>query len=1145
MKKSHTTLVLSASDLSNHAACAHRTQLDLAALSGRVIQPGFRFQMPEILQERGRLFEEQYLDKLKSEGHSVFQPIENASQSTVDQTIAAMHRGEDIIYQAALRNDRWQGRADFLRKVAKESDLGNWAYEVYDSKLAQETRTGTILQLCLYSELVASIQGVMPQYMHVITPEEGITKQSYRLDDFLAYYRLEKKRLEKAVMSNPTGLVSYPTPCDHCDICSWWQHCDTQRRQDDHLSYVAGLSNTHVNELSKQDILTLQNFAQTPLPLPFKPTRGVSATYTKLREQARVQLQARETGDLVLEKLALIEGQGLYRLPAPSQNDMFFDLEGDPFVGTGGLEYLVGWTANDANASYRHTWAFNATEEKLAFEQFIDEAIMRWEDDPGMHIYHFTGYESGALKRLMGKYATRENEVDRLLRGGRLIDLHGITKQSLRIGLETYSLKELERFHRFNRNLDLKDAASAKRVLEELLERNDPGAISQKIKEQVALYNQEDCLSTQHLRNWLEEIRDQWINEGKEISRPVSGTGQASEQLTEHQQRVTALYDQLTIGIAIGKQERSKEEQARWLLANMLDWYRRESKAGWWEYFRLCELGEEELLEEKAALAGLTFKKQLSKTPRGVVVDEYQFEPQEFDIKVGDEVKATGGSKLGTVKSIDAKARLISVEKGSKVASIHPTSIFQHSEIPDKVKEEAIFRIASWVAANEIDASGDYRAARDLLLNYPPRTKTVFTYNADPQQKAVQWLSALTEGVLPIQGPPGAGKSHTAAQMIIDLLKQGKKIGITAMSHKVITELLHKTLSAIEKANSLSKEKIQATIYQKVSTLSLSPVDGITEVKDNPIIVDAILSGAANVAAGTPWLWAREDLFNSVDVLIVDEAGQLSLIDTIAVSQATKNLVLLGDPQQLQQPQQGTHPEGTEVSALEHILDGKKTIEPDKGIFLDTTWRMHPKVCELVSELFYDNRLEPQPALINQAITGTTQFSGAGLFYVPVQHAGNQSSSTEESNAVKAIVAELLNGSNSFTNSKKENNPLTALDIKVIAPYNAQVSLLNSVLPDAIQVGTVDKFQGQESPVIIFSMATSTPQDAPRGMDFLYSLNRLNVAVSRARATFILVGSPALFEPDCKHVIQMKLANAYCRFLETAKTIHFKNCFIK
>jgi uncharacterized protein len=468
----------------------------------------------------------------------------------------------------------------------------------------------------------------------------------------------------------------------------------------------------------------------------------------------------------------------------------------------------------------------------------------------------------------------------------------------------------------------------------------------------------------------------------------------------------------------------------------------------------------------------------------------------------------------------------IEIKKGPTKADLHPSRVFRLLIISDDEKVDAIIRLAGWVVGHSMDEDGDHRAARDLLLRYPPRTTSGFQSDAPPQQKAVDWACALDHGVLPIQGPPGTRKSHTAAEMILDLVGDGKKVGITALSHKVIVGLMQKVVLAGAKVG------IAVRCMHKVSELSRNPDPDIAEQRDYGNIEAAIRGGSVQVVGGTAWLWARAQFKGSVDVLVVDEAGQLSLIDTLAVSQAARNLVLLGDPQQLKQPQKGSHPEGTEVSALEHVLQDHQTIPAERGILLDTIWRMHPDICSFVSELFYENRLQSHAGFEKQLLVGATPFAGSGLWYVPVHHSGNQSSSPEEAAVLRQIIEGLLSGKVSYQNDKEEVSPVTSRDIKVIAPFNAQVSLLAQVLPAGIAVGTVDKFQGQEAPIILYSMATSLPEDAPRGVEFLYSPNRLNVAVSRVRATFILVANPNLFEPDCRNVRQMKLANAYCRFME-------------
>jgi uncharacterized protein len=366
--------------------------------------------------------------------------------------------------------------------------------------------------------------------------------------------------------------------------------------------------------------------------------------------------------------------------------------------------------------------------------------------------------------------------------------------------------------------------------------------------------------------------------------------------------------------------------------------------------------------------------------------------------------------------------------------------------------------------------------------------------------------------------------------MITSLVRAGRNVGITALSHKVIRNLLDEVVEAAQAENT------PLQCVQKVNDPSDKAHGSILEVKDNGSILDAIGSGATQVAAGTAWLWAREDFFEAVDVLFVDEAGQLTLADVLAVSQAAKNLVLLGDPQQLGQPLQGSHPEGTDASSLEHILGEHKTIPAQQGLFLDHTWRLHPKICEFTSELFYEGRLGSRPNLDRQLLDGPTPLAGAGLWFMSVPHEGNQTSSPEEVERIALLVADLTAGDVHWIDHKNDRRALVLADLLIIAPYNAQVAALSARLPEA-RIGTVDKFQGQEAPVVICSLTTSSPEEAPRGMAFLYSPNRLNVAVSRAKTACVLVGSPALFEPECRSPAQMRLANAFCRYLEMARTI--------
>jgi predicted RecB family nuclease len=1120
-------LELSASDLANHLGCRHLTQLDLLVARGALMPPRWCDPTLDLLQQRGLELEQLYLDHLRGQGLTIAVAGQCRGEAGLERTIAAMRDGADVVYQATLRSDRWHGRADFLRRVERPSRLGAWSYEVLDAKLARDTRAGTILQLCLYSDMLREIQDVLPEQMHVVMPGEPLRLEPFRVQDFLAYHRLVQRRLTVAV----AGAVfeSYPEPVPQCDICRWWPRCDQQRRKDDHLCLVAGISKLQIQELRGQGVDTLTALAELPLPLAFKPGRGAAEAYVKVREQARIQLEGRLAGAPRHEMLEVLAGQGLSRLPKPSPGDVFLDLEGDPFVGTAGLEYLLGWTIGPAHApEYQSRWAFDPAAERALFEAFIDLVIERWQRFPELHIYHFAPYEPAALKRLMGRYATRESELDRLLRAERFVDLLAVTRQAMRASVERYSLKDLEAFHGFEREVPLREASLQRHTLERALELGKPDAVPAETLAAVEAYNRDDCISAMRLRDWLEELRASLVQAGQAIPRPELQTGDPSEAVDEQQRRVGELYEQLAGDLSPDPNERNPQQQARWLLANMLDWHRREKKATWWEYFRLRDLSDEELVEERAAIAELEFVERVA-TPAKSVVDRYRFPPQECDIRESDTLHDRE-KRFAKVEAIDLARCTIDIRKGPSVASEQRKALFRHDDISDTVKREALMRLGRWVADRGIDAPGPFRAGRDLLLHRPPRPGAESVAGDDALGAARAWVAALDHSVLPIQGPPGAGKTYTGARMITALVRAGRKVGITALSHKVIRNLLHEVVKAAE------AEHTPLQCIQKVGDPSADAHGAITEVTDNGSILTAINSGAAQVAAGTGWLWAREEFFEALDVLFVDEAGQLTLADVLAVSQAAKSLVLLGDPQQLGQPLQGSHPEGTAVSALEHILGDHKTMPSEQGLFLDHTWRLHPNICAFTSELFYEGRLVSRPNLDRQVLDGPTPPAGAGLWFMPVPHQGNQTSSPEEVERIAALVAELLAGGVCWTDHKNDRRPLQLSDILIIAPYNAQVAALNARLPEA-RIGTVDKFQGQEAPVVICSLTTSTPEEAPRGMAFLYSPNRLNVAVSRAKTACVLVGSPALFEPECRSPAQMRLANAFCRYLELAQTV--------
>ena len=1087
----------------------------------------------------GHRHERAYLERLREEGltiagdvddHGGEQPPFQGSEETLD----AMRAGVDVVYQAGLEDEVWSGRVDFLRRVDTPSELGALSYEVFDTKLARDTKATTILQLCVYSYLLGKLQGVRPQWMHVVTPGKDFAPESYRVDEYAAYFRLLERGIG-AFVAEPGG--TYPEVVSNCDYCAWWFDCESRRRDDDHLSYVAGISRLQMKSLRGIGVERLAELAALD-PVP-EPPQGSREALVRVQEQARVQEVARERASPYFELKEPFDAQhGLSLLPEPTPDDIFLDFEGDHFAESGVREYLLGYVTRgpDDNPVYTALWARTLEEECAAFERFIDVATETRGRNPAAHIYHFAPYEPAALKRLMGRYATREVELDELLRGKAFVDLHTVVKRALLAGVERYSIKDLEPLFDYSREQDLREAAMSRRIVENAIAEGDVDEALGPHVRVVEDYNREDCESAARLRDWLEHLRVDVTAGGGELPRPELREGDASEAISELDAALERLRDGLLAGVPVDPDERIETERARFVLAHMMEFHRREDKASWWEYFRLLDLEEPDLADERRAVAGLVHAETLE--PKAAPLERYRFYPQELDARPADGLIGLDQTRFGRVEAVNHAERTIDIKKTKATAHLHPSCGVLHARVPSDTLRESLMRLGEAVLENGLDLEAPYRVATRLLLQEPPPANSpdgaLQRLGETTLEAACRIALDLDGDVLPIQGPPGTGKTYTGARMICELVRAGLKVGVTAVSHKVIVNLLE---AASEQADGAGFE--------------LSPVHcgpgryegpwAIERTNRYEVILSGLAAGIIEVLGGTAWCWARPDFEQSVDVLIVDEAGQMSLANVLACAPAARSIVLLGDPQQLEQPLQSSHPEGSEVSALAHLLDGADTMPAHQGLFLAETHRLHPEIARFTSEIYYERRVESLAGLERQAIASRgpdgSHLAGSGLVYLPVSHQGNQARSLEEVECIRSVVGTLLEHC-SWCNQNGQARPLTTDDILIVAPYNAQVSALAEALPElSDRIGTVDRFQGQEAPVVIYSMTSSSPEDAPRGMEFLYNRFRFNVATSRARALCILVGNPALFEPECRTPHQMRMANGLCRFRELSRTV--------
>ena len=1173
--------VFSATDLVGYLACEHLTALERAALGGLARRPHRDDRELDVIRKRGFAHEARYLDELRAGGGRIATIERNDEEERGEriarqaaETIDAMASGAEVIFQATFFDGRWLGYADFLLRredAERPSVWGPFHYEVADTKLARHVKAGAVLQICSYVEQLTELQGVAPREMHVVLGGSAREKATLRVNDYMAYYRAAKRRFEQVVLDGSPATYppasTYPEPVDHCDVCRWAMECAARRRADDHLSLVAGITSRQRKALVAREIDTVERLAGAPIPFSPPLDGTIAASIERVREQARLQVEGRVERRMKYELLLPADGapiepeRGLGILPEPNPGDLFLDLEGDPFAFDDGIDYLFG--VLDLAGTFTPIWSFDPDApsevtlagEKAAFERLMDMLTARLEQYPEMHVYHYAAYEPTALKRLMGRHATREEQVDRLLRAGVLIDLFRAVRQGVRASVESYSIKKLEPLYDFERAEGLRDAGSSIVEFEEWLELGEGERPGSRILESIATYNRDDVLSTLALRDWLEGRRVELTDlTGQEVPRPTPVSPDPPESLSESAAHVEAVASRLTDGVPVDPAERTDVQQASWLLAQLLSWHRREMKATYWEFFHRMGMGPDDLVEDSAALGGLeVIGPSGDRWRRGVRGKwrqdwRYRMPLQEHDIgsrsdlydpRLQQEQPETWKAwRLGAeLVEIDDRTATVTLSWPADQDPRHPEAIVPLNVIGDKDHRAALLRLGEWVAQYGVDADDPaWRAGRDLLLQLPPRcgqaAGAVLRPDDEPDlEAACRLVAALDGGTLAIQGPPGSGKTYTGARMIVRLLQAGKRVGISATSHKVISNFLSQVLEAADEA-----EGIDVRAAQKISDGVVGVDDARVELTgDNARIRAGLASGDLNLVAGTTWLWAPEKSDGLLDVLFVDEAGQMSLANVLAMAGSTRSIVLLGDPQQLDQPLQGAHPPGADRSALAHLLDEHDTMPPTQGLFLEDTWRLHPAVTEFTSTAFYEGRLESRPNLGRQALHGPEPLRGAGLRLLPADHTGADNDSPEEARQVAALVRILVESGSTWVDQHGEERAITWNDVLVVAPYNAQVGEIQSLLPPNARVGTVDKFQGQEAPISIYSMTTSSPEDAPRGMDFLYSRNRLNVATSRARCIAVVVAEPALLRVRARTPAQMRLANALCQFAEMAQ----------
>lgn len=1092
--------LLSASRLNDYLGCEHQAALWLEGVVAEEAPDA----TVKLIRDKGFEHEAAVLEALKAKYGSLVE-IPKEGKDREDLTKAAIKGKAPLISQAALVHGSWQGYPDFL---VGRNEGDKFLIEPEDAKLSRKPKGEHVLQLGIYAELLEKLFA-FPVGDGTIHVAQGspVTFDLRRTRHILS--RL--KTGFEAFVAQPERKTE-PLPCAECQNCDFRPRCEQEWRAKDSPYYVAGLTGAQVVKLEAAGIITLAQLAEQKSGTAVE---GISnETLAKLIAQAKLQLAKRTTGKHSFEFLALVPGRGFANLPPPDAGDLFFDMEGDPLAGEG-LEYLFGIYGQIGGTPknvFQPFWGHNPAEEKIAFENTVRLFMDQMRKYPKAHIYHYADYETTALKRLAMRHATMEAEVDQLLRERRFVDLYRVVVQALRASTESYSLKDIEKIYGRDRSSEVKTASASIVEYENWCTTGDNS-----ILDAIERYNEEDVVSTAEMREWLESLRP--ANAGYNPVQPDSEGKQdkaAEREAREQNQRDVA---------AAVRVARHGDERLRGLIAELLWFHQRAAKPGWWAVFDRQQWSDDELIDDAECLGGLVRDPDIAPVQiKRSFEYAFRFIPQDTKLKPGDAPKiAETVSFAGTIVTLDAEVGIVTIKRGVASGELPTKFSLIPAPIDPGAVPGAVLSFAQRFAA--VPPRND-QATLAILGRALPRLKgrtqgdPIHTPNEDLTEEVIRAIKDLDHSYLVIQGPPGTGKTYTAARAIVTLLKAGKRVGVSSNSHRAIGKLLQEVESHAAEigyrfsgAKKGSSDNPETHLYTK---------NIITMMKSEEV------SAAHRLVGGTVFHFSREDQLGSFDYLFIDEAGQVALGNLVAMGPCASNIVLIGDQMQLPQPVQGVHPGETGHSCLEYLLQGHATVPDERGILLNVTRRLHPKLCEFISEAIYDGRLTNDPLTEKRKLihAGTVHpaIKEAGLSFLAVSHGACTQSSEPEALAICELIQNLLTQKISLVDGIRN---VRLDDVLVVAPYNLQVNLLRQKLPEGVRIGTVDKFQGQEAPVVIVSMTTSRGTDAPRGTEFLFNSNRFNVAVSRAQCLAIVVHGTELLDGAWTKIEDLRRLNLF------------------
>ena len=1102
MQKLDNIIYYSASDFTKFIECRYASFTDYLSLTEDLKKTETSYTL-KLFQEKGYLHEKNYLNQLKQDYSNIVEINEKTLEEKIKKTNEALKSGADIIFQAAFTSDNLIGYADFLIKKNTPSALGDYSYEVIDTKNSTKERAKFLLQLCFYNELLSKAQGVDPIHTHLVMGDNS--KHTYIVSEYIHYYRKNKKRFLDFVNSKKSNL--YPEKCNYCELCDWQERCENIWKEDNYINQIAGINKNQINKIKKTDIKTikeLSNINLTKNEIDIYPL-----TLDRLKSQAALQQHKLDTGEDKFEILELSKDKGFNRMPLSSDNDLYFDIEGDPFFEGGRLEYLFGiYFIEDKKTIFKAFWGTNHKEEEKNFRSLMSFIWKHIQKYPESNIYHYSNYEVEALKRLSNQYAIAEHELDNLLRREKFCDLFTIVRESIRISEPAYSIKNLETFYMKKRLQNIKNGGESIEIFHLWLQTKN-----KKYLDELEEYNKIDCISTHDLHEWLLKLRpdnSQWFTSNyleKENNEKIDSKKEWEIEFDEYKKKLSDL-------------SLKNEDRLPITIINLLEYHSRDKKSEWWRQFDRQNKFHDELIDDNECLAMMEMVDEPISDKRSYIYT-YQYPEQDHKFREKSEGIDIVDLKFGgTILDIDREKRIIELRLGKGKLLEHVLTLGPKMSPSTGPLRKALYKYAN----NHLHKNKKYLAINDLLRNIPPRLKIkkdkLISNYKNLEEEAIEVVENLDNSTIFIQGPPGTGKTYIASKIIISLIKKGKTVGITSNSHKAI----HVLLDQIEEQ--ANKIKFSFNGVKKFSKDD-DKYDG--SIIENIKNTESIDTSENKLIAGTSWLFSHDHMDQKLDYLFIDEAGQVALANAVAAGTAAKNIVLIGDPNQLSNVNIGHHPGKSGLSSVEYVLGDDKTVPANKGIFLEKTRRLNKQICEFVSEAFYDGRLSSFIENDNRKILFKSPIQGInsqGIHVIYSDHIGCSQKSIEEGEVIKKLFTSFLKQSQITIDGK--NKPITIDDILVVTPFNVQVNFLQSILPVGARIGTIDKFQGQEASIVLISMVSSSAEDMPRNIDFLFSKNRLNVALSRAQCLAVMVLNPNLFEVPCGQIKDMKSVNNFC-----------------